>query len=339
MLNRVLTLAALSVAASTISFAQTASTVPVGFMTFAVSAGTPAAPVTTPIAMPLQDAPAAAGAMSGYITSITSNSLTVTGAGWTASALSDPTTPYMLRLTKGAAAGITFGISANTDSTLTLVGSDLTTLGVVTGAGNDTFEIFPVDTLFTLFGTSTLLGGTSATNADVVYIMSGGAWVGYYFNTTRGFWVRTTGSTAINRNATILAPETGFLVERRGPALSLTITGRVPVCKFSANVLNSGNSLVHTGFPTSSTLGGFAVQTALPGWVTSPSAATADWLYVFSAGAWVSYYHNGTNWLRTTGPAINRDSIAVEAGAPVLLFKRGAAAGFSALTKALPYSL
>lgn len=318
------------------AFAQTATTTPVGFMKFTIAGGTPTAPATTAISVPLHDVGGVSGLSSGAISAIGATTITVNSAGWTAGALSVAAIPYAVCIKSGVGEGATLKITANTDSVLTVEVASLSSLGVVAG---DRFEIIPLDTLWTFFGSNTLLGGTSATDADVVYLSSGGAWVGYYFNTSRGFWVRTTGATSINRNDTTLQPASGILIERRAAATEIVATGTVPSMKYRASVANSGNTLIHSGFPTDVTLGSLAVETLLPGWVSNSSAVTADWLYVMQAGAWVSYYNNGAHWRRTTGPDVDRSTVSIPAGSPILLFKKGTAVGATDLNRALPYSL
>jgi hypothetical protein len=259
----------------------------------------------------------------------------VTGAGWTDSALATAAFPYAFRITSGTAIGSTFTITANTTDTLTTTGVDFTTLGLVTGASGDSFRLIPVDTLNTLFGSTTLLGGTSSTDADIV-TLSSTSQSSYYYNSTLGRWVRTIGPTT-DRGNTIIAVDSAVTVTRKSSAMTLRFTGRVPDVRFSLVVANAGNTYTHTGFPTDVTLGVLSLQTALSGWVSS--ASTADILWVDIGGGSAAYFHNGSNWQRTIGPATNRDSVNILAGTPIIIFKRGTASGSSLLIRNLPYSL
>jgi uncharacterized protein (TIGR02597 family) len=278
---------------------------------------------------------ALSGVSSGKFTSVSSNAVTVDAAGWTANSLSAAAIPFAVYVKSGSAEGAMLKITANTDTALTLDAANLSSLGLAAG---DSFEIIPLDTLGSFFGADTLLSGGSASESDVVYLMSSGLWTGYYYNKNLGRWVTKTGPQT-TRNNIVLQPGSGILIERRGPSTSLTVTGTVPSTKYRASIANSGNTLIHTGFPTDTTLGSLAVQTLLPGWTSSLTSANADWIYVMQGGLWTSYYHTGTKWCTTSGPQTPRDSIVIPAGAPILLFKKGTASGNSTLQRALQYSL
>jgi uncharacterized protein (TIGR02597 family) len=317
--------------------AQSATSFPMGGLAVKINAGTIAAPVSTSFAIPLYDPPLAIGAGVGRIASLTATTITCIGAGWTSGALSTPAFPYAFRITSGGATGATFYVTGNTADTLTTSGVDLSTQGLLTGASGDTFRLIPVDTLNTLFGSNTLLGGTSPTDADIVYISSSSQ-LAYYYNGSLSRWVRTTGPTT-DRGNTPIPLDSALLVTRKSTALTLRFTGRVPDVRFNLSVPNAGTTYTHAGFPTEVTLGALSLQTALPGWVSGATAASADTLTVGLAADGLSYFFNGTNWQRTTGPATNRDAIVISAGTPILIFKRGVAPGTSSFTRALPYAL
>ena len=317
--------------------AQTSGAPPLGGLTFAIAEGSAAVPVTTSFAMPVLDTAAASGAAFGRIASATSTTLTVTNAGWTSGALALAAYPYAIRLTSGSAAGYTFTITANTADTVTISGSDPTNLGLTTGTSGDGFRLIPIDTLNTLFGSSTLLGGTSSSTADVV-TLSGSAQFSFYYNTTLSRWVRTTGPTT-DRGDTVVSLDTALSITRRSSALTLRATGAAPTERFVLLVANAGSTYTHAGFPADVTLGTLALQTALAGWVSATSASSADTLSVLSGAGYLSYFYNGTNWQRTTGPATNRDAITISAGTPILLYKRGSASGTAVLQRSLPYTL
>lgn len=319
------------------SAATAANTVPMGGLAVTINAGSVGAPVSTSFTIPVLDTPLALGAGVARITSVTATTLTAANAGWSAGALATPTFPYAFRITSGVAAGATFTITANTADTITTSGVDLTTLGLVTGASGDSIRLIPVDTLNTLFGSATLLGGANPTDADIV-ILSSTSEASYYYNSTLSRWVRTTGPTTDRGNIPIPV-DSAITITRKSAALTLRFTGRVPDVRFRLAVLNSGSTFTHTGFPTDVTLGALSLQTALVGWVSAPLAANADTLSVVSGGSLTSYFHNGTNWQRTTGPATNRDGITITTGTPILIFKRGVAAGSSTFSRNLPYSL
>lgn len=316
--------------------AQSATTVPEGGLSITINAGSVPAPVTTSFVIPLIDSPLATGAGVARIASFTATTVTANAPGWAAGALATTAFPYAFRITSGTVAGAIFAISANTIDTLSTTGVDLLTLGLVSGPSGDSFRLIPVDTLNTLFGSSTLLGGTSQADADVV-ILSSNAQLAYYYNNTLARWVRTTGPT-IDRGNTPIPFDSVISINRKAAALTLRFSGRVPDGRFRLTVPNSGSTYTHTGFPTDVTLSAFSLQSALPGWVSSPVANSADALSVGVGAASLTYFHNGTNWQRTTGPALNRDAIAIPAGTAIQIFKLGSTAGTSTLVRNVPYS-
>ncbi len=325
-------------AASNALAATTVNTAPVGGISVVINAGSAIAPVATSFVIPLFDVPLATGAGVTRVSAFDATTITATGAGWTPGALATLTFPYALQFTSGNAAGSLVPISGNTAEMVSTTAVNLTTLGLVAGASGDTFRLVPVDTLNTLFGSGTLLGGPNSTEADTV-ILSGTVQTTYYFSTTRGFWVRTTGSDAIDRGNVPIPFDSAITVVRKGPALTLRFTGRVPDVRFRRAVPNAGSTYTHTGFPTAVTLGALSLQTALPGWVSAASAAAADTITVGLGAGALTYFHNGNYWQRTTGATSNRNEVPIPLGTPIQIFKRGTAAGTSTLTRALPYSL
>lgn len=328
-----LLLATLSSVLAAASFAADVAYSPVvGGMAFQISGGSLAAPVTTRFALPLVDFPAASGVGVGAITSVTSTSVTVTGAGWVGGALSTTSFPYAIRFTSGSAEGVTLPITANTADTLTTSGRDLVALGVTAG---DKFRLVPIDTLNSLFGSSTFLGGANVASADVVTLSSSVA-LSYYYNTSLSRWVRTTGPTT-DRGDIQIPPDSVIAVTRKGGAIDLVFTGIVSNHRFAVAVANSGSTYTHAGFPTDVTLAALALQNRIPGWVSNAAPGVADTLAVSSGGTWLTYFFNGSNWQRTTGPATNRDSIVIPAGAAIQIFKRGSASGTTDFTRSVPF--
>ncbi len=318
--------------------AQPVNLVPTGALRFTINGGSVAAPVTTAFAITLVDTPSVGGATVARIATRTATTLTVTGANWTVGALANPALPSALRITTGAAAGTTLPISGNTADTLTFTGVDLTTLGLATGPAGDFVRVLPMDTLNTLFGGTTFLGGTTAAAADLITLSSSGTQLTYYYHTTLAHWVRTTGPT--NDRGNIPIPLSGAIsVTRKSTAVTITFLGRAPDVRFSVPIANAGPTYTHTGFPVAVSLGALGLQNRVPGWVSAATAAAADTLSVSSGAAWLSYFHNGAFWQRTTGPATNRDAIVITTGTPIQIFKRGAAAGTTSFTRALPYPL
>jgi hypothetical protein len=197
--NRLIALCATLGFASLASAQTSVTTTPVGAMTVTIGAGTGTVRQATIASFPLINSLVTTGKTRGAITSLTTAAITSTGAGWTTSDLAQPTLPYLLKITSGAATGRTFVITANTSDTLTISTSDgvsssvvsLTGLGV---AANDTFQVENADTLLGLFGAgtttgvgtsgqSTPLGSTSPNQADTIQLVTASTYNSYYYDT------------------------------------------------------------------------------------------------------------------------------------------------------------
>lgn len=327
-------------AAATAAHAETVATAPVGAMSFNVTGGTLNAPVTTVLALPIVDSTSVPnGLTSGVISSFTSTTISNADGGWSSALSTSGASPWMLKIASGAAAGTLLTVTANTTTSVTVAGADLTTLGIV--AGVDRFEFVPVDTLFSLFGSNILLGGPTWTEADNVYVMSSGTFIGYYYDTTLGYWRRANSGSTLSRNDVIIRPDTGVIIARRGPQTTLTFTGTVPTTTFRAPLANAGTTTIHTGFPTPVTIGALSLNTNIPNWRTSSDWNSADQLFVFSAGSWTGFYHNGAGWRRTnSGSTLDRSNVEIPAGAPIQIFRpSGLSVGTSSLVRAMPYTL
>lgn len=312
------------------------TTVPIGYMRIPLAGGTLGAPALSVLSIPMDDpTPPPIGVRAGRIDAFTADSLICNAGGWTSN-LANPTAPWMVRITRGAGAGKTAEIAANTATTLTLRGVTVTSLGVA--AGVDTFELVPVDTLWSLFGADILTGGASAAAADQVQVRSGATWLAYYFDTTLGFWRRTIGP-ATNANNVRIAPQSGVQVLRRGPALSLTFTGRAPSLPYVVSVNNSSGTVIHTGFPVDTTLGALALHTLLPGWRSTALASTADVVSLFEGGTWTNFFHNGSQWRPVSGAAADSAARPIPAGTLIMIQRPGTATGTTDLKRPLPYSL
>jgi hypothetical protein len=331
---------ALGFAFATPAAAQTVTTVPVGVMTYAIPAGTPAAPSLTAISFQLYDqTPPNQGIGNGAVGQITADSTTkttlinVANGGWVAGALSSNLAPYLLRITSGAKEGKFYRITANTATTLTISGMNSFDLGT-------TFQIVSAETLENFFvGTNALLGGSSAAESDVVYLFQGGSWVGYYFNTTNSRWLKTSGRSLSTDNfgSMMLHPESGLMIQRKGAALSLVYAGTVPNNQFNASIPNSGGFVTNSGFPVDTTLGSLALDLKLSGWVKSAQPLSADRVSLFQGGSWVSYYNNGTTWRKVSGRAADESGVKIAAGTSIIITKIGAAANSSDLIIVKPF--
>lgn len=307
---------------------------PVGQMSVVIIGGTLSAPVTTSFSLMLSESPTVPAAQ---ITSVATSTLGVGAVNWTTGAFAMPAYPYELKILTGAAAGVRLPVVGNTTDTVTVAGRDLTQLGIAAGTNGDRLQLIPVPTLDSIFGPDTFLGGSSPANSDII-ILGNYAQFSYYFNTDLNRWLRTTGPTT-DRGGTPIFSGSAISVTRKAETLVLRFFGTLGTTRWVHQVPNSGSTYTHTGFPTDVALGELSMQTRLPGWISASSADLADILGVSGGAGWLLYFHNGTHWQRTTGPATNRDSIVIPAGTPIQIYKRGIAGGVMDFTRELPFAL
>lgn len=342
---RALFAASLIAACSGNSPAQTTvATVPEGFMNFTIPAGSATTPSVFTFSLPLTlPAPANfVGKAAGTISSVTATTISNTTAAWAAGALSQAVSPYFIRIKTGAAVGRTLLISTtagqeNTSTTVTVdnQGTPLDGLGIVAG---DAYEVFPADTLFSLFG-SDIQGGTSAATADVVRLQSGGSWNEYYYNSTVAQW--RLGSIPVSQNNVVIRPDSGIIFYRKGTTpLALTLTGRVPSTDLQL-VLNEVGSTFTAGFPVDTLLSQSDFN-SMPTWVNNTGSVTnADKVDIFVNGSWNSYNYNQAagQWRLGSVPVNVGPSVTISAGAPAIIESPTGTAGLKVWRRTLPYTL
>jgi len=319
--------------------AQTATTVPVGFMTYPLTNG-----VTSAIGIPLLDTPV----FSGVISAASATTITATGVSWSNNQFASPGSPYFVTIKTGAQAGRTLLVTANTASSVTIDVEDtpLDSAGFAVVSSSDAFDLFPGETLGSLFGTvatsgvlpSGIQGGASAFSADGVQVYNGTRFVTYFFNTTLGNWVMINGGST-NQNGFVLYPDEGLLILRRGPSTTLTVLGRVPSTALLTKLPGGTGNAVAIRFPTDTTLGG--LNFTGPGvWITGANAFLADTIGLFNGTRWVSYFKNGgAQWIQVNGNGTDQSGVVIPAGGVIQVLKRGSATGSASFyTQALPYA-
>ena len=289
---------------------------------------------------------------------VTSNSIIVTNAGWTAGALSQPAAPFVVQITSGPATGRFFLVASSATTggasggatltntatnlfisslSLTPITNNLANAGV--SAGN-TFKIYACDTLswFGTPATTGIRGGTNAASADNIVVTVNGSATTYFFNTNTTNWQASSGPASSRSNVALL-PSYGVTYSRLGSnALSFVATGQVPTTSNSVAVKNSGVTVLSSYWPTTNTLRGLGIQN-LPGWVTGTSQASTDNVMIISGGNAVTYLYTGTNWRRTSGPTGSQDNVLIPIGSSVQIIKKGSASGYSTLSQSVPYTL
>lgn len=319
------------------------ATDPVGFVNLSIAPspnGTTR--VLTALSAPLlAEASLATGSPTGRIASLTANTITVDAPGWTAGNLSVAATPKVLRITSGVAEGRTFLLSttvANTATTVTLATTEttnLTTLGILTGANGDTVKILECDTMATFFGDpASIVKNSNADLADNVLILTGGAWVTYFHNTVR--WTRRGFGSPDSTNLAI-KPETAILFSRIGTgSLALAVTGSVPMNKRADVVQRSGLTFVGSNWPVDVTLANSGIRD-IPGWTVNSNVNSADQVLILIGGAWITFWHDGTNWRRRGfGSPISNGQV-ISPGTGALISKTVAATSDGLLTQTRPY--
>lgn len=304
------------------AFAQTSVTTdPVGFTSLTIAAGSVRA-----LSLPLNNIPDYASAISAA----TSSTLQTANAGWTTNAFGPfDSNPHVVRLLTGTNKGRQFRIASNTSDTLTLTtnGSDFSQLV----AAGDRYAIYPVTTLAKLFGPDapSLNRSSDPAAADNILVRGSVGWGVYYNDGVQ--WLREGGSGSENNAA--LLPEQGFLFVRRGStAYDFTVTGAAPMTNLVTDLPADRATFLANRFPVSTTLVGLGLA-QLPGWNASSNSGAADNVLVRSTYGWLTYYFDGTNWLREGG-GTDPDNPTIASGSAVLVVKRSSA---STLNQARPY--
>ena len=325
----------------------TVSSVPQGMITFNLPAG-----ATTYVSLPLTNNVTYAGSVSAVFT----NSISVgdTPAPFTTS-LATAVAPYFVKFLSGNEMGRTVLITANTTSSLTLDTTDnssqtvnLTTSGFNVQVG-DTFEIFPANTLTSLFGNNTtqnpllLKGSRSVFSADTVSIYSSSlvSWQTYYFSTKTGYWVLN--GSSVDANNLILYPYGAVTITRRSneASTSFVVAGRVAEVPILTKTTGS-NAVVYgsTGYPTGMTLSQLQLGS---NWNRGTSVFTADTISVWdsSLGSFESYYQMpDSTWRESNNSSVNQSSLVVPSGTCVAILQRETVSGSkSYLSSVMPYSL
>jgi hypothetical protein len=329
--------------------AQTVSTDPVGYVKLEVNPGNGVQKSTNIISLPLKPFDEEINGLSyGAISDLTANSIQVFDAGWTPGALSNPSTPYLLKILSGELEGLIVPISttiSNTANELFLNTSfngedlNLTSLNISTGNDADEFEITPADTLGSLFGTpetTGIIGGTNALDSDTIIIFSS-VWNVYFYNTNLGHWVESTFGFP-NAENVIIHPDSALIYERiDANPLTFTIIGSVPLEKRNASIKESGITFLSNGWPTDTILGESGIE-QLPGWQNGSNASVADSVIIRSElGAWETFFYDGNEWKKSTFgfPAANDRILSLGSG--IIINKLGNTSGLTQLTQLVPY--
>lgn len=338
---------------------NTVATVPEGMISFAIPQGS-----NTYLSLPLTNN----SVYTSVVSAVASTKITVDDAPspFTTN-LHTAAAPYFVKFLSGNESGRVLLVTSNTASTLTLDTTDnvsgaavaLTTTSFNVQVG-DTFEVFPGDTLASVFGAGTtqspllLTGGANATTSDdlILYTTGTAAAVTYYFNTSTGHWAEETGTVSslgarviaspANANNTIIYPYSAFTVVRQSnhPDTTLVLAGRVTPVAAETKVVSKGTIYTSTHYATDVKLSQLHFGS---NWVTSASAAAADTLGVWNAalGQFDAYYQQpDSSWRKFPDAVTDQSNFAIAAGTVTTILKREAVTGAATfVSSSLPYSL
>jgi uncharacterized protein (TIGR02597 family) len=326
----------------------TVASVPEGMITFSLHHGT-----TSYLSLPLTNDTSYASTVSA----VTATTISVgdSPAPFTTS-LSTPAAPYFVEFTSGNEIGRVILVTGNTTNSLTLDTTDhnagtpvfLTSTGFDVQVG-DTFEIFPGDTLGSVFGTGTaqnpllLTGAANTVMSDTISLPTNtNSLVStFFFNTTTGFWQQS-GST-LNANNTIIYPYSALTITRRlsHPDTTFVMAGRVtPV---APQIKIAGNSTLYTSthFAADMTLSQLQFGS---NWVKGTSSITADTLGVWNSAMnrFDTYYQTpDSTWRKYPDANTDASNVTIPAGSITSITKRTVVATGAAsfIQSPIPYSL
>ena len=343
-------LTGIALAAGMISAAASGAsvaTIPAGMISYAIPHGT-----STLLSLPLTNTET----FTSTVSAVTANTIAVadTPAPFTKS-MAPAITPYFVKFLSGTETGRVLLITSNTTSVLTLDVADHGTGSVPLTSSDfavqpgDAFEIFPGDTISSIFGAGTaqnpliLTGGASPGPADTVALVSVAtiAPVTYYFNTTDGHWEQF-GAGKANANNGIIYPYCAMVIfhQQTSADAVLIVSGRVTPVGAQTKVVSLGTVYTSTHFATDVKLSqlNFGAN-----WVMGSNINTADNLSVWNASAnrFDTYYQKpDSTWRRFPDTETDQSSVSIAAGTVTAIAKRTAAAGAATFVQSpLPYSL
>ncbi len=363
-----LTAIALASSATSTSAATpvTVATVPDGMVTLPILHG-----ATNYLSLPLTRV----SAYTTTVSAVTTNTLSVddTPAPFT-STLLVPGKPYFVRFLSGNEVGRVMLITNSSANSLTVDTTDhisgeavaLTSTGFSVQAG-DTFEIFPGDTLASVFGDGSsanplaVTGGANSTSADVVslYTTLAATPSTYYYNTLTRHWELNGTTTnanntfispvrwelngaATNANNTIIYPYSAFSVLRRSNHADTTLTlgGRVTQVAPTTKLVSGGSVYTSTHFATDIKLSQLQFAS---NWVQGATAFAADTIGIWNStlSKFDTYYQmTDSTWRKFPDMVTDQSNITIPAGTVATITKKAPVAGVATfLESSLPYSL
>lgn len=280
---------------------------------------------------------------SGTVSAVAGNNVTLVTSP---ASLPDVTsTPHAIKITsrvdqRGAGATAPAGTSTNAygySAKISAAAAQVVTaaLAVAPNVG-DEFVIYEMETLSSIFGASNSTGltaGTAPASADIVYVGSAGALVGYFYHSTANVWRAVATPDAGNAGATEIAPGAAVLVVRKdlGTAtLPVTVTG-VTLPGRQVSSVAAGFQVINNPFSVSTTLAASGLESAVTG---GTAAANADVLYLEQGGVLTGYYYKtgglgGTGWRSLSDNLTNQGATLVSPGKAILFKEQAGTASFA----------
>jgi hypothetical protein len=324
------------------ALAQTATTTPVGVVTVQLDANR-----RTALSIPLENAPAAFG----IVTGVTSTTITDTAASF-----GNLVGSSYIKITSGQATGRIFSITSNTATVLTVrTGAANFALPADNSSGNtnnvaigDKYEIVPMFTLADIFGSNSTNAvvkyGANPNSADQVTIYSDGT-SAVYFNNGSNWRNALVSGDQTNYNALGILPTSGIWIVRRatGTNASLDFVGQVPTYGFKTQLPGGARVAVGMPYPGNATLGTMGFSST-PGWVKGSNPNNADQVTIYRPDNTTSvYFLTASNVWRNalvSGDTTNYTTTVIPPGSGIWVVRRGSATGVSSTVAAtLPYNL
>lgn len=255
-----------------------------------------------------------------------SNTITDSGASWTANQFAGSNGAYFLEITSingsisANGVGTTYAIVSNTTNTLTLA-TNLAT-GVSAPVG---YKIRKQWTIAGVFGAGNSAGlqAGSETTADLVQLWNGSSLDSYYYLSGSGW--RRVGDTSTDASSVVIPFYRAVVVKRQqGAALSLALSGTVKTGLTSIPV-NAGDNYLGNVYPASFTLGTSGLYTGDSSTgVQAGDAASADLVMFWNGSAFDSYYYQtGSGWRKVGDASTDAGAKTIAAGTGFILRRVG----------------
>ena len=136
-------------------------------------------------------------------------------------------------------------------------------------------------------------------------------------------------------NDTVVRPDQGWMLLRRGATLSFALLGQVPPTDAKVLVAQGGQSFVSL-LPIQQTFSEFPLQALLPNRNSNAaSPLSGDYVRLWSGAAWINYYYNGAAWFRV-GAGDSSNAVLLKPGRPIYIL-RPTGTGSDILTQTKTY--